>query len=226
MAAVQLKIDIVSDVVCPWCAVGIHSLERALDTLRGEVEASLHLEPYELNPDIAPEGEDVVEHLHAKYGSTAAQIQANGEAITRRGAAVGFTFHMDRRDRIVNTFDAHRLLYWAAEEGAPSAQLALKHALLRAYFTDGQNPSDHAVRLRLADEVGLDGQRAQEVLETDAFDSDVRTRENFFRQRGISGVPAVIVNNRHLIQGGQPPEVFAQALRQIAAARAATATAT
>ena len=152
-----------------------------------------------------------------KYGATPEQSQQTRAAITQRGAELGFTFNMGQRSRIYNTFDAHRLLHWAEEEGAPGSQAALKHALFRAYFTEGLNPGDHAVLLRLAGEVGLDVERARAVLASDEFAEAVREREAFFQQHGIHSVPAVIVNQRHLIQGGQPVEVFEQALRQIAA---------
>ena len=129
----RLRIDFVSDVVCPWCAIGLASLEQALERTRGEVEADIHIHPFELNPQLGPEGEDAEEHLLRKYGMPAEQLAANQQAIVARGAALGFTFDMDRRRRIYNTFDAHRLLHWAGEEGR---QRELKHALLRAYFTD------------------------------------------------------------------------------------------
>ncbi len=137
-----LRIDFVSDVSCPWCAIGLNGLQQALRNLQGDVQAELHFQPFELNPQMAPEGEDVLEHLARKYGSTPEQAAGNQEAIRARGAAVGFTFNMGERRRIYNTFDAHRLLYWAEQEGR---QAELKHALFKAYFTDGKDPSDHAV---------------------------------------------------------------------------------
>ena len=214
-AMAAMKIDFVSDVSCPWCAIGLHALEIALQRLDGTVRAELHFQPFELNPQMAPEGEDITEHLGRKYGSTPEQSARNREAIRQRGESVGFRFEMDKRGRIYNTFDAHRLLHWAEAEGR---QRELKHALLRAYFTDGEDPSDHAVLVRLAGEVGLDARRARAILESDTYAEDVRERERFYLERGIHAVPAVIVNDRHLIQGGQPPEVFEQALRQIAGA--------
>ncbi len=213
----RLQIDFVSDVSCPWCAIGLHALEQAAGRLEGQVALDLHFQPFELNPQMGPEGQDIGEHLMEKYGATPAQSQQTRDAITQRGAELGFAFRMDQRSRIYNTFDAHRLLHWAGEEGAPGSQAALKHALFGAYFTEGLNPGDHAVLLRLAGEVGLDVERARTVLESDEFAEAVREREAFFQRHGIHSVPAVIVNQRHLIQGGQPVEVFEQALRQIAA---------
>ncbi len=213
--AVPLKIDFVSDVSCPWCIIGLKALDEALRRLDGVVAAELHFQPFELNPQMPPEGEDIGEHLQRKYGATPEQGERNREAIRDRGAALGFEFRMDRRSRIYNTFDAHRLLHWAALEGR---QVALKRALFRAYFTEGRNPGDHQVLVQLCAEVGLDAGRAGEILAGDAYAAEVRAREDFYLGHGIHAVPAVIVNDRHLIQGGQPPEVFEQALRQIAAA--------
>jgi predicted DsbA family dithiol-disulfide isomerase len=209
-----MKIDFVSDVSCPWCAIGLNSLEQALERLDGEVDAHIHFQPFELNPQMGDEGQDIDEHLGEKYGATPEQSAKNREAIRARGEAVGFAFNMDKRSRIYNTFDAHRLLHWAAEEGR---QRELKHALFKAYFTDGENPGSHEVLVRLAGEAGLDRERAKEILSSDAFAQETREQERFFLDQGIHSVPAVIVNDRYLIQGGQPVEVFEQALRQIAA---------
>ena len=210
-----MKIDFVSDVSCPWCAIGLCSLETALERIGPGLQADLHFQPFELNPSMGPEGQDIAEHLGEKYGLTPEQLAQNSEAIRARGAAVGFTFTMGARRRIYNTFDAHRLLHWAEGEGR---QLALKQALFKAYFTDGEDPSDHAVLVRVAGEVGLDESRAREVLASGAHADEVRRQERFYQQQGIHAVPAVIIDDRHLIQGGQPAEVFEQALRQIAAA--------
>ncbi len=210
----QLKIDFVSDVSCPWCAVGLASLQTALERVGPDVQVQLTFQPFELNPHMVPEGEDTTEHLSRKYGSTPEQAAAIRETIRARGADLGFTFNLDKRSRIYNTFDAHRLLHWAHLEGC---QLALKKALLKAYFTDGEDPSSHTVLLRLAVEVGLDADRAQAILESDTFAAEVRQHEQSYQQQGIHSVPAVIINERHLISGGQPPEVFEQALRQLSA---------
>jgi predicted DsbA family dithiol-disulfide isomerase len=209
-----LRIDFVSDVSCPWCAIGLASLQRALAKLEGEVSAQIHFQPFELNPQMAPEGEDSTEHVARKYGSSVEQVMANREAIRARGAALGFTFNMDRRSRVYNTFDAHRLLHWAELEGR---QLALKQILFRAYFTDGEDVGAHDTLQRLAAEAGLDAERARQILAGDEFANEVRAQEQFFQSRGIHSVPATIVNGQHLISGGQPPEAFEQALRQIVA---------
>lgn len=211
----RMKIDFVSDVSCPWCAIGLKSLEQAMDRVAGEVQAELHFQPFELNPQMPAEGQDIGEHLAEKYGSTPEQLARNREMIRLRGQELGFTFTVGARNRVYNTFDAHRLLHWAEEEGR---QLALKQALFKAYFTDGENPGSHEVLARVAGEVGLDAVRAAEVLASGEYADAVREREQFYQQQGIHSVPAIIINDRHLISGGQPPEVFEQALRQIAAA--------
>jgi predicted DsbA family dithiol-disulfide isomerase len=209
----SIKIDFVSDVSCPWCAIGLQSLQTALHKLEGELDASLTFQPFELNPQMGPEGEDITEHLAHKYGSTPEQAAAAQENIRARGEALGFAFNMGKRSRIYNTFNAHRLLHWAEGEGK---QAALKKALLKAYFTDGENPSDPALLVHVATSVGLDATRAQAILDSDEFAEDVRAQEQFYQQHGIHSVPAIILNDQHLISGGQPPEVFEQALRQIA----------
>ncbi|SIQ69859.1 Predicted dithiol-disulfide isomerase, DsbA family [Janthinobacterium sp. TND4EL3] len=209
---VPLRIDFVSDVSCPWCVIGLKSLEQALAKLDGTVQADIHFQPFELNANMPPEGEDVGEHIARKYGSTPEQMAQSREAIRARGEQLGFTFSMDKRGRIYNTFDAHRLLHWAGLQGR---QKALKMALFDAYFTQGKDPSSHAVLLQVAGDVGLDTAKAAEVLASDAYADEVRAQERFYQQNGINSVPAVIINERHLISGGQPPEVFEQALRQI-----------
>lgn len=208
-----MKIDFVSDVSCPWCAIGLGALEQALARLGHEVPVELHFQPFELNPQMRPEGEDIVAHLSRKYGLTPEQVERNGEAIRQRGEAVGFTF--GQRRRIHNTFDAHRLLHWAGLEGR---QRDLKHALLRAYFTDGEDPSDHALLVHIAGEVGLDVERARAILASDDYAAEVREREGYYLDHGIHAVPSVIVDDRHLIQGGQPVEMYEQALRRLAVA--------
>jgi len=212
----RMKIDFVSDVSCPWCIIGLQSLQQALERIGPELPVSLHFQPFELNPQMAAEGEDIGEHLQRKYGASAAQSEASRENIRQRGAALGFEFRMDQRTRIYNTFDAHRLLHWAGEQ-ADGLQLALKKALFSAYFTEGKNPGDFAVLLDAAEAVGLDRKAAETVLKSDTYAVEVRELEAYWQQAGIHSVPAVIINDRHLISGGQPPEVFEKALRQIAA---------
>lgn len=207
-----LKIDFVSDVSCPWCAIGLKSLEAALDNIGDDAAVEMHFQPFELNPNMGPEGQDIGEHLTEKYGSSPAQQEQARAMIRARGAEVGFDFAMGKRDRIYNTFDAHRLLHWAQGEGK---QKELKHALFTAYFTKGEDPSSHDVLVRVAGEVGLDTGIADQVLESNQYADEVREREQFFQRHGINSVPAIIINERHLISGGQPAEVFEKALRDI-----------
>ena len=210
-----LKIDFVSDIACPWCAVGLASLQRALAQSADAVQATLHFQPFELNPDMPPGGEEINEHLARKYGGTPAQFEANRAAIRQRGAAVGFDFNPAGRGRIYNTFNAHRLLHWAGQQG-DDQQLALKRALLEAYHGRSEAVEQDDVLLAAVKKAGLDEARAQEILASDEFAAEVRAAERHYQQAGISSVPAVIVDDRHLISGGQPPEVFEQALRQLA----------
>jgi predicted DsbA family dithiol-disulfide isomerase len=208
-----MKIDFVSDVSCPWCIIGLAGLEQALARVGDLVEADIHFQPFELNPNMPAEGQNIVEHVTQKYGSSPAQSTLNRQAIRARAAEVGFTMAMTDESRIYNTFDAHRLLHWARIEGKQSA---LKHALFDAYFTDGQNPSDHEVLVAAAEKAGLDGAAAREVLTSGRYAEDVTAAEQRWQANGIDAVPAVVINDRYLISGGQPPEMFEQALRQIA----------
>jgi predicted DsbA family dithiol-disulfide isomerase len=210
-----LKIDFVSDIACPWCAVGLGALEQALQRLDGQVQAQLHFQPFELNPHMPPGGQDLGEHLTEKYGSTAEQQAQIRQTIAARGAEVGFTFHPGGRGRVYNTFNAHRLLHWAESQGA-GAQHALKKAFLEAYQGRAECVEDEKVLLAAVAAAGLDEGAARAVLQSDAHSAQVRERQQFYAQAGIRSVPAVIVNDRHLISGGQPAEVFEQALRRIA----------
>ena len=212
-----MKIDFVSDVSCPWCAVGLSALEQALANIGEALPVDLHFQPFELNPQMAPEGEDIVEHLTRKYGIDAAQVATNTANIRQRGQEVGFDFGLGKRSRVYNTFDAHRLLHWAGVHGPAGSQRALKHALLKAYFTEGRDPSDHATLLQAVAEVELDATEAAAILASERYVAEVRQAETFYQQAGIHAVPAVIIDDKHLISGGQPVEVFERALRQIAA---------
>jgi predicted DsbA family dithiol-disulfide isomerase len=212
----RIKIDFVSDVSCPWCVIGLKSLQTALGRLGGAVAADIHFQPFELNPQMGPQGQDLMEHIIGKYGSTPDQVMRNREAIAARGAQLGFRFDMEKRARIYNTFNAHRLLHWAEVEGG-GKQAALKEALFEAYFTDGRDPSDPEVLVGLAAGVGLDADRARSILGCDEYAAEVRDREQLYLRNGIHAVPAVILNDKYLVQGGQPVEAFERALAQVAA---------
>ncbi len=213
-----LHIDFVSDIVCPWCVVGLGGLETALAVLKAEgIEAEIHFQPFELNPGMAPEGENIVEHIGRKYGSTPEQSAANRAMITQRAAEAwpGFDMRMGPDSRIWNTFDAHRLLHWAGTVGL-DRQRALKEALFRAHFIDGRAMTDAGVLADAAAAAGLDRAKAVEVLADDLYAAEVRAAEALWVSRGINGVPAVVVEGKWLISGGQPAEVFEEALRGMA----------
>lgn len=214
-----LKIDFVSDIACPWCAVGLGALEKALERLAGEVQADLHFQPFELNPHMPPGGQDLGEHLTEKYGSTPEQQAQIRQTISARGAEVGFEFHPGGRGRVYNTFHAHRLLHWAESQGA-GAQLALKKAFLQAYQGRAECMEDPEVLLAGVAAAGLDVAKARVVLDSDAHSAEVRERQRFYAQAGIRSVPAIIINDQHLISGGQPVAVFEEALRRIASGQA------
>ena len=216
-----LSIDFVSDIVCPWCVVGLGGLEAALATLKGEgIEAEVHFQPFELNPNMPPEGENIVEHIGRKYGSTPEQSAANRAMITQRAAEAwaGFEMRMGADSRIWNTFDAHRLLHWAGETAGLEAQKALKTALFRAHFTEGRVMTDADVLADAAAAAGLDRAAAREVLASGRYAEAVRAAEALWVSRGITGVPAVVVEGKWLISGGQPASVFEEALRKMASA--------
>jgi len=209
-----MKIDFVSDVACPWCAVGLNGLEEALARTGDLIDATITFQPFELNPDMPREGEDGAEHITRKYGISAEQAAANRNVIRDRAAAVGFDMGGIHGRRVYNTFDAHRLLHWAEGSGH---QAALKHALLEANFTQGLDVSDPEVLVAAAERAGLDGDAAREVLASGRYAAEVRDAERLWQSRGINSVPAIVIDDRYLISGGQPPEAFEQALRRIAA---------
>jgi predicted DsbA family dithiol-disulfide isomerase len=207
-----IKIDFVSDVVCPWCALGLLSLRQAIQRMP-DAQIELHCQPFELNPEMPAAGEDVMVLLQQRYGMTREQYAQSQATLQERGTALGFQFSSGAR-RIYNTFDAHRLLAWAAPSGK---QMALNQTLLTAYFSHGVNINDRVELIKLAEQAGLDAGVAQTVLASNDFADQVCERETFYRDHGINGVPAIIFNDRHLIQGAQSPEVFEQAIRQFSA---------
>lgn len=208
----SVRIDIVSDVSCPWCIVGYSALSQALDSLAEQIDAEIHWQPFELNPSMPAEGEDVNQHLMHKYGINEQQIEANRANLHQRGLDVGYEFGHRGGGRIYNTFDAHRLLHWAGLEGK---QTALKLALFDLYFKQAGDPSDHSQLLKVIEQVGLEVNQAQQILSSDQYAQDVRQAQQRYQSSGISSVPAVIINNKHLISGGQPADIFKQALIQL-----------
>ncbi|MFN4186014.1 MAG: DsbA family oxidoreductase [Hyphomonas sp.] len=213
-----LSIDFVSDIVCPWCVVGLGGLTEALERLKGEgIEAEVRFQPFELNPQMPPEGENIVDHIGRKYGSTPEQSARNREMITQRAAEAwpGFEMRMGEDSRIWNTFGAHRLLHWAGTIGA-AEQRALKAALFTAHFTGGKTMTDADVLAGAAAAAGLDRGEAEAVLAEGRYADAVRAAEALWVSRGINGVPAVVVEGKWLISGGQPAGVFEEALRGMA----------
>jgi len=210
----SLKIDFVSDVMCPWCAVGLGSLEQALGKLGDLVEAEIRFHPFELNPSMPKGGQNLFEHLKQKYGLTKEQTLANQVRLRERAAESGFTMARDENSRMYNSFDAHRLMHWAGLEGR---QAALKHALLEAYFSRGENVEDHEVLATAAQAAGLDSDAARAVLASGRYAEEVRAEERDWLEKGINSVPAVVIADRYLISGGQPAEAFEQAIRKIVA---------
>ncbi len=210
----HMRIDFVSDVVCPWCVIGLKSLEVALDRAKDVVTADIHFQPFELNPDMPPEGQNVAEHIAQKYGANPERSSATRDLIRSSAAAFGFEMRTSSDSRIWNTFDAHRLLHWAAAEGR---QAELKMALFEAYFTDGKSVSDPEVLIAAATSVGLDADAARDVLASGRFIDEVRHDERQWREHGITAVPSIIINGKYLITGGQQVESFEKAIRSIAA---------
>lgn len=209
----KLRIDIVSDVMCPWCAVGYNSLNKALEAMADKVQAEIHWQPFELTPDTPPEGQNMREYLMAKYNISAEQSDQNRAMITERGAAVGFKFNFTSDMRVWNTFKAHQLLHWAGVVNLP-LQTELKKALFVAHFQQHKNVSDTALLLELIEQVGLDKAEAEQVLTEKRYELDVRAQQQQWQEAGIRSVPAFILQEKYLISGGQPPEAFVEAIAQ------------
>ncbi|VFR16373.1 2-hydroxychromene-2-carboxylate isomerase/DsbA-like thioredoxin domain [plant metagenome] len=216
----KISIDFVSDVACPWCAVGLGSLLAAIDRVKGTVQVELRLQPFELNPDMPAGGEPTLARLEKKYGYSREQLNANRAVISERAAAVGMPVRMTEDDKSYNTFDAHRLLHWAGLQGQ-APQLALKKALLKTYHHDNHDTSATDVLLQAVKDAGLDVADARAVLESDRHADDVRAEEEKWQNAGISSVPAVIINDEYLVSGAQQVDVFEQALLQVAGERKA-----
>jgi predicted DsbA family dithiol-disulfide isomerase len=212
----NLKIDFVSDVACPWCAVGLGGLLTAIDRLKDEAQVEIHMQPFQLDPATPPGGQNMLERLMQKYGREKAQIQANWKMLAERAAAVNMPVVFTDDSRAYNTFAAHRLLYWAGLQGQEQ-QVALKRSLLKTYFKDNLDTSDPEVLARAARDAGLDEAAAREVVTSNQYVHEVSAQEEKWRGLGISSVPSVIINGKYLVSGGQPPEAFEQALRQIMA---------
>jgi predicted DsbA family dithiol-disulfide isomerase len=209
-----IQIDFVSDVVCPWCVIGLRELEAALGRLTDVVSPTIHLQPFELNPAMPREGENMADHMKRKFGRAMDQSSGVRDVLKARAEGLGFAMAMDENSRVYNSFDAHRLLHWAGLKGR---QVALKHALFAAYFTENANIADPDVLAAKAESVGLDGAEAREVLRSGRYSDEVRAAEQGWMRSGVNSVPAVIINRKYLISGGQTAAVFEESLRRIAA---------
>ena len=210
-----IKLDYVSDVACPWCAVGLGNLNQAMAELSDKVNFEVHFRPFELNPSMPVGGQDAIEHLTEKYGLTADQIKANQANIRAKALDAGFAFHPEGRKRVYNTFDCHRLLYWAAKEYNLQKQAALKKELLNTYFCLAVNLDDQENLLDAVTRAGLDKDRAHKILIGNEFTKEVKEEETFYTKAGISSVPSIILNEKYLLQGAQPPESFINAFERL-----------
>ncbi|WP_392344646.1 DsbA family oxidoreductase [Pseudoalteromonas prydzensis] len=209
----KLKIDIVSDVMCPWCIIGYKNLETALAQLSDEFTAQISWKPFELNPDMPVAGQDLNEHLAQKYGLTEQQGDENRQRILEMGEQAGFDFNFDGKRIMINSFDLHRLLTWAASEGK---QTELKLAFFKAHFTDLVYLNEQDTLLDVVASVGLDRARAKEILDSGEYFQEVRSEQNTLQQIGITSVPTFIINDQFALTGGQPSDAFVQAFKQIA----------
>ena len=219
--AVPLRIDIVSDVVCPWCIIGYKQVELALTMLDTSVDAEFWWHPFELNPNMPPEGQDVAEHIHQKYGSTPEQSQANRQRLGEIGASLGFKFGQQPDRRIYNTFKAHKLLHIAGHEQGWRKQTELKLALFSAYFQEGRDVSDKAVLLDVAQSVGLTRDASKAWLADAALTETVRAEQTQWIDRNITAVPAIIFDGRFMVPGAQSAETFVGVIGKALAKRAA-----
>ncbi len=209
-----MRIDFVSDVVCPWCVIGLKALDQALANAADVVTPEIHFQPFELNPDMPREGQNVAEHIAQKYGADPERSRGTRDLIRTTAEQLGFAMKTGPDSRIWNTFDCHRLLHWAGLEGR---QAEMKMALFTAHFSEGRALSDPQVLVDAAEAAGLDAATAREVLETGRYIDDVRRDERFWREQGISAVPAIVIDGKYLISGGQPVAAFEKAIRAIAA---------
>lgn len=208
-----IKLDIISDVVCPWCIVGFKHLDAAIKELNLEDKVDIHWQPFELNPDMPPEGEELRAHVARKYGSSREDSDKARANITQRGADYGFTFNYYDNMKIVNTFDAHVLLDYAEEVGK---QMALKMRLFSAFFSEQQDVSKHDVLINEAQKVGLTKEECEQALSDKSRREKVTQLEEQWKQMGISGVPTVVFNRTSAITGAHPQETFKQVLTEVA----------
>jgi predicted DsbA family dithiol-disulfide isomerase len=210
----QLRVDIVSDVVCPWCIIGYKRLQQAIEALKGEIEFSIEWHPFELNPQMPPEGQDMIEHLSQKYGRSPDDMQAARDQMAAIGDQLGFQFYKGNDRRVYNTFDAHRLLSWANSLGK---QTELKMALFSAYFTHNLDISASEVLLNTVSSIELDRDEASRILSSGAFSKEVKEELQRSRTMGIQSVPSYIINQKYLLSGARESQDLVAGFRQIVA---------
>lgn len=210
----KIQIDIVSDIACPWCAIGYARLERAMERLRPEYELTVQWHAFELNPTQIGQGEPILPALAKKYGRSEDEMRANQSQMMTIAKELGVNFDKLQERLTCNTFDAHRMVKWAGEQGQ---QTAMKQALFEAYFGKAMDVSEQNVLLGCVEVLGLDSAKAKQVLESDQYTAAVREDEATYQKAGVTSVPAFIINNKHLISGAQEPDAFVQALREISA---------
>ena len=213
-----LKIDIVSDIVCPWCIIGFKQLQRALEQVGDGTQIDLHWHPFELNPQMLKEGQHLREHLSQKYGTTLEQSKAARQRLTQIGKDLGFSFQYYDEMRIYNTFQAHQLLHWAGEQGN---QTPLKLALFEAYFTRQEDVSDRGVLLSAVERTGLDRTQAETILQDKRYQDIVRSNEQDWLNRGVRGVPAFIFDDQYLASGARGQDYFATVVADLLSKKAA-----
>jgi len=220
-AAVPLRIDIVSDVVCPWCIIGLKQVEQALTLVGQDIAAETHWHPFQLNPHMPPEGEDTAEHIARKYGSTPEQSRINRSTLSDIGNSVGFAFNYGEGMRIYNTFNAHKLLTIFGSERGWRAQTALKMALFTAYFQDRSDVSDTDVLCDIAEAQGMDRAVALAWINDAALTETVRAEMEHWTDQNITGVPAIIFDQKYMVPGAQSAETFADVINKVLTKRAA-----
>ncbi|AHI28322.1 DsbA family oxidoreductase [Marinobacter similis] len=208
-----LQIDIVSDIACPWCAIGYARLEKAMAALKDDMDIQVEWHAFELNPDPSGDGEPILPALARKYGRSEDEMRANQAQMMEIAKDLGLNFEKLQERYTRNTFDGHRLVKWAGEQGK---QTEMKMALFEAYFGRAENVTDTEVLVTCATSVGLDAEEARTVLSSDRYADSVREDEARYQQAGVSAVPAYVVNQKYLISGAQEPDTLIDALREIA----------
>jgi predicted DsbA family dithiol-disulfide isomerase len=210
----KLKIDIVSDVVCPWCTIGYKRLEKAINELGIQDQVAIEWQPFELNPNMPAEGQNVTEHLTEKYGSTLEQQKESKQNMTNAGKELDFTFDYFDEMRMVNTFEAHILLEYAKEFGK---QTELKMCLTTAFFSERKDVSKRDILNQALQAVGLNSEEGLAKLDNDQARKEIRTKQNYWKNLGVSSVPTIVFNRKSAVTGAQPVATFKQVLSELIA---------